>query len=347
MEYNIDILVAGCNTTCMHCYVNGGKAPNMSFDDFLYCMEKLKPVLTYFDEQISFTLDNELYNHPNAKEILELVEREYSKNYYHHGSTTGLAILEHPNQEDILQILKRNGWLDASFAVHGGKEVHNQMVCNQDAMNAIIKASQLFKEHGFEVWLSLMISKKLVETLPEVENLLDEISYDHILPVIPDYYPNGRLTKYQSVRCNKDEYEKVLDFLRKKNITTTDIEGAVRECNETKVLEEVLYEDVKSILTKNTTAFFYINQELDFYVGNTGSALKYCGNLKECSSKEIIDWIKNSQDNFYETETIHYRDILAAVKNKELVRSEQNYVYPNVIASIIAMIQNGRLKSNE
>ena len=90
-----------------------------------------------------------------------------------------------------------------------------------------------------------------------------------------------------------------------------------------------------------------INQQLDFYIGNTGSALKYCGNLRECSSTEIIDWIKSSEDNFFETETIHYQDILVAIKNKELVLSEENYVYPNVIAASIAMIQNGRLKSNE
>lgn len=44
MEYNIDILVAGCNTTCMHCYVNGGKFPAMKMEDFFYCIEKLKAV---------------------------------------------------------------------------------------------------------------------------------------------------------------------------------------------------------------------------------------------------------------------------------------------------------------
>lgn len=344
MEYNIDILVAGCNTTCMHCYVNGGKAPNMKLEDFGYCMEKLKPVLEHFGEKVSFTLDNELYNHPKLKELLELVEKNYAKNYYHHGSTTGIAILEHPDREEILNILKRNDWMEVSFAVHGGKEEHNRMVSNPQAMNAIVKASRLFKEHGFEVWISLMISKKLVETLPEVAKLLEEISYNHILPVIPDFYPTPRLRKYQSVRCNNNEYEKVLAFLQTRGIATVEIEKALQEYNEEAVLKQVQYEAVKQKLSENETAFFHINQKLDFYIGNTGAALKYCGNLRECSSEEIIGWIENSQDNFYETATIHYEDILEAISQKKLVRSEENYVYPNAIAAILAMIQNGKEK---
>ena len=34
MEYNIDILVAGCNTSCQHCYVNGGYEKSMSFENY-------------------------------------------------------------------------------------------------------------------------------------------------------------------------------------------------------------------------------------------------------------------------------------------------------------------------
>lgn len=342
MEYNIDILVAGCNTTCMHCYVNGGKAPCMALDDFKYCIEKLKPAFERFGKKLGFTLDNELYNHPNAKEILELVEQKCPENYYHHGSTTGIAILEHPDQEEILRILKRNGWLDVSFAIHGGNETHNKIVNNNEALDAIIKASQLFRENGFAVWISLMISKKLIEDLAEMPEILREISYDHILPIIPDFYPNARLIKYQDIRCAKKEYQEVIAFLQERNIEINDIEMAVEQYNEECVLQQLQPDEIRRKLTEKETAFFHINQKLDFYIGNTGSALKYCGNLKDCSSEELIEWIESSTDNFYETATIHCEDILDAISNKKLVRSKENYVYPNEVSAIIAMIQNGR-----
>lgn len=342
MEYNIDILVAGCNTTCMHCYVNGGKAPSMKWEDFKYCMAKLEPVFAHFGKDVSFTLDNELYNHPDAKEILELVEQRYSKNYYHHGSTTGIAILERADREEILEILKRNGWLETSFAIHGGRETHDKMVSYNGALETIIEASRLFKEKGFEVWLSLMISKKFAEDLAEVAEVLDEISYDHILPVIPDYYPNGRLMKYQDIRCAKEQYETVINFLKKIHVETADVEKAIERYNEDAVLQHLAVDEVKGFLTEKETAFFHINQNLDFYIGNTGSAQRYGGNLKKCSAEEIIRWMESSTDNFYETATIHYGDILDAASNGKLVRSKENYVYPNEVSAIIAMIQNRR-----
>ena len=38
---NIDFLVAGCNTHCRHCYVNGGPGPIMPVEDALMCIDKL------------------------------------------------------------------------------------------------------------------------------------------------------------------------------------------------------------------------------------------------------------------------------------------------------------------
>ena len=87
-----------------------------------------------------------------------------------------------------------------------------------------------------------------------------------------------------------------------------------------------------------------VQWKLDFYVGNTGVPLKKCGNLKACTSEEIIEWIASSEDNYYETKTIHYEDLLAAVRNDELTLSKENYVYPNVIAAVLAMVCNGRKK---
>lgn len=340
MEYNIDILVAGCNTTCNHCYVNGGKAPSMELEDFLCCINKLKPVFSHLGDKVSFTLDNEIYNHPSACEILEVVERECAKNYYHHGSTTGIAILKHPQRQVIFEVLKRNNWLDVSFAIHGGRSSHNKMVHNEDGMEAILAASRMFKEHGFEVNISLMLSKVFGNELEEIDELLKQIPYDRVLPVIPDFYPTARLMKYQDIRCNVEDYEKILEFLEARNIDTSELKYAIKTYNEEAIITQLNVELVQKQLNENETAFFHIDQKLNFYVGNTGATQKCCGNLKECSSEEIISWIVDSKDNYYETETIHYEGILKAILEKELQISIENYVYPNRIAAIIAMIQN-------
>lgn len=344
MEYNIDILVAGCNTTCLHCYVDGGHAPAMSMSDFYLCMEKLQPVFEQLKDKVSFTLDNELFNHPDAAEILECVAENYKESYYHHGSTTGIALLDHPKQDRIFDVLTDNNWDFFSFAVHGNHEAHNAIVNNDRGLKSLIAASKLCKEHNCKVWISLMISKKLVRDLEGLDDVLCQIPYDSILPVIPDYYPTPRLMKYQSIRCNSVEYDELLDFLAARNVDVSDIENAMQSYNEETIIETLDPDSVAKELTSKSTAFFHIDNKLDFYLGNTGSPLKHFGNIRDLSSEEIYRLITSAEDNYYETGSIHYDDIASAVSKGMLMRSDENYVYPSKISGIIAMIQNVRLR---
>lgn len=244
MEYNIDILVAGCNTTCRHCYVNGGK------------------------------------------------------------------------------------------------ENHNKIVNHGEGMDSIVAASKMFKAAGFRVNISLMLSKLFCADLQEVSELLEVIPYDYLLPVIPDYFPTPRLERYQEIRCNDSEYNEIISFLDARNVDTTDIKSAIKQFNEKSVLSQISTDSLQKLLCEKETAFFHIDNKLDFYIGNTGVALSYCGNLRERTSEDIIDWITSSKDNYYETASIHYEDILSAVRENKMRCSKENYVYPNMIAALLAMMNN-------
>lgn len=340
MEYNIDVLVAGCNTTCMHCYVDGGYAPAMSLSDFYLCMEKLQPVFQELKGNISFTLDNELFNHPNALEILKCVEQNYKNNYFHHGSTAGIAFLSHSKQSELFEVLRRNKWDNVSLTVHGNRDTHSSIVNNDRGLESLIEASRLFKEQDFKVWISLMISKKLVKELNDLAHVLLQIPYDNILPVIPDYYPTPRLMKYQSLRCNKGEFDELFNFLTDRNVDISDIEKAVQTYNEESILDRLDSDLIAEELTSKNTAFFHIDSTLGFYLGNTGSGLKYFGNIKDLSREEIYQMIVSAEDNYYETSKVHYSDIITSISNGGLKPSKENYVYPSRIAGIIAMIIN-------
>ena len=340
MEYNIDILVAGCNTTCMHCYVYGGKAPAMTLSDFNLCIGKLHPVFEKLKEKISFTLDNEIFNHPNAVQILECVEQTCKNNYYHHGSTTGIAFLSHPQQVKLFDILKRNKWDYISFAIHGNNDTHNKIVNNNLGLESIIEASELFRENDFEIWISLMITKKLVNELDDLSDILSKMQYDNILPVIPDYFPTPRLMKYQNIRCNKNEYEQIMEFLDARKVNLSNIKNAIQFYDEETIIQNIDVDLIRNELTSKNTAFFHIDNKLDFYLGNTGSPLRHLGNIKDLSSDEIYHCIIKAEDNYYETGTIHYNNIISAVSNNGLKRSKENYVYPSRIAGIIAMMKN-------
>lgn len=93
MEINIDLLVAGCNTCCLHCYVNGGPSPMMPMDDALLCIEKMDAVAEYLPEGTSFTLDHEPMNHPQLDRILHEASHTKHIRNYHHGMTTGVGLM--------------------------------------------------------------------------------------------------------------------------------------------------------------------------------------------------------------------------------------------------------------
>ncbi len=340
MNYNVDILVAGCNTSCLHCYVDGGRAKIMEFEDFKTCLDKLQKVFEVLKDKISFTLDNELYNHPQCLEILEYVKDHAKNNYFHHGSTSGIAIMSQSRKTKILKVLKDNGWLEASLAIHGSYKTHDVIVSKNGALTSLIEAANFLKDNGLEVWISLIFNKEMLKELDDISKILQGIKYDHILPVICDYLPLPRLRKYQRIRCDKDDYQKIIPFLKAQGVDTEDLEEKVASFNEVNIMRCLDYSMVQKELLSNDAAFFHIDHKLDFYLGNTGSSLGYIGNIRKLSTDEILQAIKSSKDNYYESTKIHYADILKAVKERHYRLSRYNYVYPNLIAGIMAMIDN-------
>ena len=67
---NFDLLVAGCNTRCRHCYVNGGPGPLMDGTDALRCIEQLDAIASHLSDEAFFTLDHEPINHPQIERII-------------------------------------------------------------------------------------------------------------------------------------------------------------------------------------------------------------------------------------------------------------------------------------
>ena len=241
MDYNIDILVAGCNTSCLHCYVDGGRGKIMNLDDFKLCLDKLQGVFEVLKDRISFTLDNELYNHPACLEILDYVKSRAKDNYFHHGSTTGIAFLNEKRKDQIVEVLKENNWLDVSLAIHGPNKIHDAIVFKEGALDSLIEAANLFKDMGLEVWISLIFNKEMVKELDELSIVLKKIRYDHILPVICDYLPLSRLRNIKRSDVIKMIIKRSFLFLDALAIDTRDLKAKVSAFNEENIIKKLDY----------------------------------------------------------------------------------------------------------
>ena len=96
MDVNFDLIAAGCNTRCRHCYVNGGPGKRMEAEDALLCIRRLDEIAALLPGPTSFTLDNEPMNHPEIVSILRAASSVKHVRHFHHGMTTGLALMERP-----------------------------------------------------------------------------------------------------------------------------------------------------------------------------------------------------------------------------------------------------------
>ena len=156
---------------------------------------------------------------------------------------------------------------------------------------------------------------------------IDEVIYGEI--------PNAKIEK-----LDKPPPEKAFKMVKKLLLAISDLIAKVSAFNEENIIKNLDYLMVQKELESKYTAFFHIDQNLDFYLGNTGTRLKYLGNIKMLGTDEILKAITSAKDNYYESSKIHYPDILEAVKNRRLKASSNNYVYPNMIAGIMALMDN-------
>lgn len=208
MQYTFEISLAGCNTNCMYCYVDGGPSMHMSYEDYLICIEKLKPLLDCLKGDISVTLGNELINHTNAKEII-LETYHFMPEYYSHDvvgiTTTGLALINRSDREEIMEALVEAKANDACLTLHGNEVHHNMIVRNPNAFRGIIKAAEYFNSYGMKLYFSLILNKHLVGDWEEVKHFLHSTPHWKTYIVVPTYLPTPRLREYQKIRVEYDD----------------------------------------------------------------------------------------------------------------------------------------------
>lgn len=341
MNYNIDLLVAGCNTRCMHCYVEGGSAPHMTLERFQLALDRLLPVFDHFGERLRFTLDNELYSHPQCMEILSLVAQNAPLYYDHHGSTTGIALMDHPKRDELVMLLKEQGWDSAGLTIHGLYEEHDRVVARAGALRVLKDCADYLHSRGMHTMLSLMVSSLLLKDTQAFIPLIRTIPSVHAFMVIPLFMPTKRLIAYQKYRLDAEQFEPVYHLAHSLDIETDHLRHAVA-CYQEDRLMQWTAQEVMTCFAKQQTAYFHVDASLDFYEGNTGAALRRRGNLASASAKEIVSWLEQASANAYDATQIRSEQVLEAVSKGHLKRSARNLVYPDPINGLMAMIYHAQ-----
>lgn len=148
MEVNFDLLIGGCNTRCRHCYVSGGPGKLMPLEDALLCIEKLDALAAALPFTCSFTLDNEPINHPDIAEILRTASSVKKIHHFHHGMTTGIALIHRADREAVVNAYLDCGCTELGITLHGSAEHHDEIVRRSGAHKASMDTAAFSAHRG-------------------------------------------------------------------------------------------------------------------------------------------------------------------------------------------------------
>ncbi len=197
---NFDLIVAGCNTRCRHCYVNGGPGGMMPLADILDALEKLDALAELLPYEAEFTLDNEPMNHPDIGVIIRAAAAAEHIRYFHHGMTAGIALMARKDREKVMRAYLDRGFRDFGITVHGNVAHHDMIVRREGARRTASEAAEYMRACGAEIGVSLMFNRFFREDADEIDALLERLRPDWIYIAVPNFTPHKNMMDFEPFR---------------------------------------------------------------------------------------------------------------------------------------------------
>lgn len=326
---NIDLLVAGCDTRCRHCYVNGGPMPRMETADALDCIERLDAAAALLSEEANFTLDHEPMAHPDVVRILDAAAGTKHIRYYHHGMTTGVALMHRTDRDAVLDRYLAAGFDWFGLTVHGGEALHDGIVRRKGAYQSLLKAGEYFKARGAELEISLMLNRFFPENAGAISKLIDRLLPDRVLLVIPIATPHARMADFDPYRPTRETAEALVPYLSAWRQNAEEWITQSNKCTVSAAIRTLETVDLRETFAQpQGEKYLCVHPDRRLFIGNSGAETRCLGDLLRLDPADIADAIRSMPDNrdygaFYDENVLPDVDKLRTA----LLRMDQNELY--------------------
>ncbi len=281
MDINFDLIISGCNTRCRHCYVNGGPGRSIPLPDALRCIARLDELGAALPVPASFTMDNEPFNHPDIAAIIRAAASVKHIAHFHHGMTTGIALLRRPDKEAAVRAYLDCGYKDFGITLHGSPEHHDEIVRREGACEASVKAAKFLKSCGAELSVSLMMNRFFPEDAGWISRTLDQLWPDFIFFAVPNYTPHASMPEYEPYRASLADLQALSGRLQLWGQKPSEC-----LCNAEKSTPAAMAEQLEQGLSlqdlfaqKQEELYLSVHQDRLLYMGNTGAETACLGDL--------------------------------------------------------------------
>lgn len=341
---NFDLLVAGCDTRCKHCYVNGGPLPRMQSDDAVRCIERLDAVAAYLPEEASFTLDHEPMAHPDAERIFTAASETKHIRYHHHGMTTGVGLMRRNDKEAVLDRCLALGYDCFGITIHGGEALHDEIVRRKGAFSASASFGEFVKSRGGKLEVSLMVNRFFPQETDAISAMLDRLRPDRIYIALPIFTPHRNGLDYEPYRTSVADVEALGNWFQTLGKDASELIENARSSSvgfAVSVLSE--RPDLKALFDlPQGEKYLTVHPNGVLYMGNSGAETECLGDLRLLDPETAAARILSAPDNrdygaFYDPEKLPDPQTLINAL-KELPQDTVYSDFPSVICRGLAAL---------
>ena len=320
---NFDLLVAGCDTRCRHCYVNGGPLPRMKGDDAVLCVERLDAIAEYLSDEAFFTLDHEPMGHPDVGRILDAAAGTKHIRYHHHGMTTGLGLMRRDDREAVLDRYLSLGFDSFGITIHGGEALHDEITRRKGACSAMIAFAEFVKRRGAALEVSLMVNRYFPEQREEISATLDRLRPDYVYIALPIFTPHKNGMDYEPYRMSFQDAKALGGWFRELGKDDAELVERAWESSVGFAVRALQNgQDLNSLFAASQgEKYLAIHPDCLLYMGNSGAETECLGDLRLLDPEAAAKRISEAPDNrdygaFYDENMLpETEDLIDALKS--------------------------------
>ena len=327
---NFDFLVAGCNTRCQHCYVNGGPGPLMPIEDVILCVDRLDALAKYLSDDTSFTLDHEPMNHPHIDQILCVVARTRNIQNYHHGMTTGVGLMCRKDKKAVVRAYVDHGYDVFGITIHGSAVHHDEIVHRKGAYDAAVAAAEYLRENGAKIEVSLMLNRYFAQDAESITAMLKQLQPNYSGFSVPIFTPHRNMMGFEQYRASIETVTSIQGYLTQWHLDEAEIMRTAEKSTVASTIDQLKQGmDLKKLFAKGQDErYLTLHQDCLLYVGNSGAETLCLGDLRSIdleATAAIINSLPGNRDYgaFYDPAELPTTDELITA----LEGLQQNMVY--------------------
>ena len=178
------------------------------------------------------------------------------------------------------------------------------------------------------MYLSLMLSKLLIQDRDEISRILHHIQPDKVYFAIPNGAPSQRMLAYQKYRPTYEEYIQLTGYLSQWGLDEAALMKQF-EAGSSNILSATCKTQREFKVVQPEQCYLTVHPDLNLYIGNSGVETALVGNLRDLTTEAIIDAMENAVANFNFfpicfAEPPKFEDMI------ETAHSADNWVYPDM-----------------